>query len=279
MQNTVEVGSTASITTTAEYQYDGTVFDGAITLNDTLTKSIAGTYYYTTQDISGDTYGITAFESNTIAIWFVDTTDPVADAGLDQTVDEDTLVTLDGSGSSDNVGVTSYTWTFVDVTLQTLTGVNPTYTFATPGVYTVTLNVSDAAGNWDTDTVVITVLDVTNPTADAGADQTVEVEDVVSFDAGGSSDNVGIVSYEWDFDDGSTGSGVTNTHTYSEAGTYTVTLTVEDAAGNADTDTMTVVVEAAPEGFPMWIVGVVAAAVVIVIVAIAYYMLRGKGET
>jgi len=68
--DTVEVGSTASITWTAVYQYDGVSFDGAITLNDTLTKSTAGTYYYTTESISDDTYGITVFESNTLAVNF-----------------------------------------------------------------------------------------------------------------------------------------------------------------------------------------------------------------
>lgn len=83
---------------------------------------------------------------------------PTADAGPDQTVYEDTLVTFDGSGSSDNVGIVSYMWTFVDGTPQTLTGVNPTYTFTTPGIYTVTLDVSDAAGNHATDTLTITVL-------------------------------------------------------------------------------------------------------------------------
>jgi len=87
-----------------------------------------------------------------------DNTPPVANAGTDQTVYEDTLVTFDGSGSYDNVGIVSYVWTFIDVAPQTLTGVNPTYTFHTPGVYVVTLNVTDASGNWATDTVTITVL-------------------------------------------------------------------------------------------------------------------------
>jgi len=90
-----------------------------------------------------------------------DTISPVANAGQDQTVYVDTLVTFDGSGSSDNVGIASYIWSFIDVTPQTLIGVNPTYTFTTSGIYTVTLNVSDAAGYHATDTVTITVLNWT----------------------------------------------------------------------------------------------------------------------
>jgi len=93
--------------------------------------------------------------------WFLDMIPPVADAGPNQTVDKDAVVTLEGWRSTDNVGVTSWTWTFTDVTPQTLTGENVTYTFTTPGIYTVTLEVSDAAGNHATDTVTITVLSLT----------------------------------------------------------------------------------------------------------------------
>jgi len=63
----------------------------------------------------------------------------------------------------------------------------------------------------------------------------------VSFDASGSrSPNGAIVSYEWDFDDGETGTGVVVEHTFSEKGTYTVTLTVTDSAGKSASRTKTV---------------------------------------
>jgi PKD repeat protein len=87
----------------------------------------------------------------------LDTTQPTADAGSDQSIAEGTDFTFDGATSSDNIGITSYTWTFHDATLQTLRGAQPTYTFTTEGIYTVTLNVTDAAGHWDTDTITITV--------------------------------------------------------------------------------------------------------------------------
>ncbi len=173
----------------------------------------------------------------------LDETNPVAGAGSDQTVDEDSLVTFSGSDSSDNVGIVSYTWTFTDGTPITLTGMNPTYNFANPGVYTVTLNVTDAEGNWDTDTLLITVRDVTSPVAEAGLNQTVVKGTAVNFNARGSSDNMGINKYEWDFGDGTTGTGLAATHTYTEAGTYVVTLTIEDAAGNRVTDLCIITVE------------------------------------
>jgi parallel beta-helix repeat protein len=101
----------------------------------------------------------------------LDTAPPVADAGEDQTVAEDMLVTLDGSASIDENGIASYTWTFTDVTPQTLTGKNPTYNFTTPGTYIVTLTVTDPAGNTNSDTVTITVL------LDTDKDQTPDVTD------------------------------------------------------------------------------------------------------
>ena len=87
--------------------------------------------------------------------------------------------------------------------------------------------------------------DTTPPVANAGQDQTVDVLTVVNFDGSGSSDNFGIVSYEWNFGDGTVPAmGETTNHTYPMVGLYTVTLTVCDAAGNKDTDVATVTVNA-----------------------------------
>ena len=54
----------------------------------------------------------------------------------------------------------------------------------------------------------------------------------VAFDGSGSRDPDGsIVSYAWNFGDGSSANGVTATHTYSNANTYIATLTVTDNQG------------------------------------------------
>ncbi|MEM2878774.1 MAG: PKD domain-containing protein [Candidatus Hadarchaeales archaeon] len=56
--------------------------------------------------------------------------------------------------------------------------------------------------------------------------------DSITFNASGSSDEDGtIVSYSWNFGDGTTGSGVTTSHTYQTSGNYNVTLTVTDNDG------------------------------------------------
>lgn len=215
------------------------------------------TYTFHTPGIYTVTLNVTDDAGNhatdTVTITVLDITKPVANAGANRTVNEDTLTTLNASASSDNVGITEYTWTFTDEAIKTLTGEKPTYTFNTPGVYTIALTVTDTAGNWATDTIIITVLDITDPVADAGEDKTSNVGETVAFDAGTSSDNVGIVSYEWDFGDGTTGTGITTTHTYSEPGTYTVTLNVKDAAGNTDTYLITITITPT-KPFPLWII-------------------------
>jgi len=190
-----------------------------------------GTYYWRVKAVDGmDNQGNWASNQFT-----VDATPPKADAGPDQIVNEDTPVTLDGSGSSDKNGIIGYTWILPNQ--KTLSGMITTYTFETPGSYTITLKVTDPAGNYATDNLVITVLDITKPVAKATYTITYHVVVcTVNFDASASTDNVEIVSYEWDFGDGTIATGQTASHMYLKAGVYNVTLTVRDAAGNIGTD-------------------------------------------
>ncbi len=70
------------------------------------------------------------------------------------------------------------------------------------------------------------------PVADANGPYSGTVNVPLGFDGSASSDSDGtIVAYDWDFGDGSTGTGVKPTHTYVSGGTFTVFLTVTDDAG------------------------------------------------
>jgi serine protease AprX len=84
---------------------------------------------------------------------------PVADAGPDVTVTDDDgdrqeSVTLDGSGSSDVEGISTYEWTVGDLVIAT--GATPTVIFEL-GAHIVTLTVTDTDGASDSDEVVVTV--------------------------------------------------------------------------------------------------------------------------
>jgi hypothetical protein len=97
---------------------------------------------------------------------------PVADAGLDQNVSTGSLVTLDGSGSSDaDSNTLTYSWSFTskptgsNATLSDSTIVNPTFMADVAGTYLVSLVVNDGTADSVADTVTITA------TSDEPADQ------------------------------------------------------------------------------------------------------------
>jgi len=64
--------------------------------------------------------------------------------------------------------------------------------------------------------------------------------EILSFDGTASTDDVGIVSYAWDFGDGATASGAIAAHAYGSRGTFLANLTVTDTAGQTDSDIVTV---------------------------------------
>ncbi len=204
------------------------------------TFTVAGSYDVTLTVVDGA--GHDASDTMTVTVSL--DASPVADAGPDQEADEDTVVSFDGDGSTDDVGVVNWTWSIPALSVD-MYGATPEYMFAEPDVYIVELVVTDTIGQEsDVDDMTVTVLDVTAPTADAGADQDVFYGDAVTFDGSLSDDNVGVASFEWTFDDdGSVSrSGETVDYTFSAPGEYTVTLTVADEAGNEDTDIMVVTV-------------------------------------
>ena len=78
------------------------------------------------------------------------------------------------------------------------------------------------------------------PAASAGGPYTGYIGSAISFNAGGSSDPQGeVLTYAWNFGDGTTGYGVTPGHTYTAASDYTVSVTVTDTSGLSSTATTT----------------------------------------
>ncbi len=196
-----------------------------------------------------------------------------------------TSVTVSGT-ASDDVGVEKVEFSTAGtnwILAEGTTSWSGTLTLA-EGPTTIFARATDTSGNTETVSIVVTV-DTVKPMAVAGEDQTASVGETVSLDARGSSDNQAIVTYEWDFGDGTTGTGETTTHIYSDPGTYTVTLTVRDAAGNADTDVLTATVETEPanpippEVVTLGVVGAIAAAAAGVALLLRRRRAGGEGES
>ena len=132
---------------------------------------------------------------------------PVADAGPTQTLPEGTLVTLNGTNSTDpGNSPLSYLWTQTGGTLVSLsseTAAQPAFTapdVGTSGVaLTFQLTVTNQAGLQSSDTCVVNVTWSNGaPTAKAGPNQTVPEGTPVTLDGSNSTDpDDGIASYLW----------------------------------------------------------------------------------
>ena len=84
---------------------------------------------------------------------------PVADAGPDMTVLEDLPVTLDGTNSYDDVGITHYYWNVHELGINLSDGPTPVILLTDPGIYTVSLVVEDTIGQLSApDLMTITVV-------------------------------------------------------------------------------------------------------------------------
>jgi len=199
--------------------------------------------------------------TDTVSIDVINTINPVADAGDEQTVTEGDMVTLDGTDSTDADGtIVSYLWEQLTGT-QVLppAGVSaPTATFTAPIVDPIIyptgetldfkLTVTDDDGLVSTDTVAITVTIL--PQADAGPDQSVDEFNNVTLDASGSV-AAGALSYQWTQTAG-TAVGLSDAQAVQPtfvapdvapgSETLTFTLTVTDEDNLESTDTVNIIV-------------------------------------
>lgn len=225
---------------------DGTVMSG---LTVTHAYQTPGTYTVTLT-VTDDSAAKNSRSRSRLKVLVNDP--PIADAGPDQRASAKETVRFDASKSYDPDGkIVSYLWDFGDRS-ETKEKSEPfiSYAYEKPGTYTVTLTVKDDSGSSSdtaSDQMTVTVNDP--PIADAGEDQWVTAGDV-RFDGSASRDPDGkIISYIWDFGDGSKGDGPLPVHVYQNPGKYTIRLSVSDDSGTTTaqtSDEMTVTVNHLP---------------------------------
>ncbi len=148
-------------------------------------------------------------------------------------------------GTSDPEGAAlTYDWDFGDGTQHSALP-NPTHVYNGARTYTVTLTVKDDALQQARASTSATINAANQPpVAEAGGPYTGTTATPVSFSSAGSSDPEGsLLSYDWDFGDGTAhGTAANPSHSYNAARNYTATLTVRDSGGLTGTDTAAVTV-------------------------------------
>lgn len=121
-------------------------------------------------------------------------------------------------------GIASAFWNFGDG--NNSTDINPSHTF-TPGIYDITLIVTDSSGCLTQDEKLTYIESIIAPTANFTATNTQNcaVPNIVNFTNTSTSDAG--ATYTWNFGDGSPNSSLENpTHTYANFGSYDVQLIV-----------------------------------------------------
>ena len=306
LKETTSLNGSASSDNIGISNYTWTLLNGNIVLygpNPTFTFHDAGVYTIVLEvtDAEGN------WDTDTLNVTVRDISPPIPNAGPDITINQsETVEFFFHQQSSDNVGIEDWTWTFKyngteqilfhSIIMSSL----PLFKFEIPGIYSVTMNVTDEAGNWALDTLNITVLDSIAPNADAGSAQEIDAGTIYRFDGTGSGDNVVIVNYTWIFEyDGKTVTlfGPSPDFSFDIPGKYSVKLVVTDANGNSGEDEIVMIVKSYDPfieddgpgdddreerekvgGMPawVWLIGVILFVGVIVVLVV--FLRKKKGE-
>jgi PKD repeat protein len=105
--------------------------------------------------------------------------------------------------------------------------------YFTNGSHNIQVFANDTSGNMGASQKVYFTVNAPPPVANfTYFPEVPKVGEIVTFNGSSSSSSGGMIaSYQWDFGDGQTASGLTATHAYASATSYTVTLNVTDTSG------------------------------------------------
>lgn len=228
----------------------------ASTVNPTFVADVAGTYVAAL--VVNDGQVDSAAASVTVTAEAANVA-PVAKAGSTQSVVKGSVVTLDGSASSDaNGDALAYAWSLTAkpagsaAQLVNPASMRPTFTADVAGIYVASLVVDDGRLSSESASVIITVSSANAaPVADAGAAQSAHVGEAVRLDGSRSSDADGdALTYAWTvkshpgvssppLSDATTAQPV---FTATDAGAYVFSLVVNDGRASSAPSNVTVTV-------------------------------------
>lgn len=224
---------------------DGTVVQWAWDLGDGTTAAIPNpTHRYSTNGLKTvrltvtDNDGSSATVSRTVNVVNLEpiasfTYSPATANTVDPVQFTDTSVDRDGS-------VVTWSWDFGDSSSSSAR--NPTHTFGSLGTFQVALTVTDDDGGTSSSSQPVQVVNLI-PTANFSYSLSGPTAgEVIQFTDGSSDRDGQVVSWRWEFGDGSTSTERNPTHSFQSPGTYSVALTVTDNNGGTRSITRSVVV-------------------------------------
>jgi len=228
-----------------EWDFDGDGEVDAVTREPSVSHTFEEEREYTVRVTPFDTYGNTDTASTTFVVGNPSAPDAALTASP-STATVNQTVTLDASDSTDNGTIVRYEWDVDgDGTIDANT-TEPTVetTFESAGERQVSVTAIDGTNETGTASVNVEVTPDQPPSASLTGPSDVAVGEEVTLDAGESTDDRGIVRYEWDVDGDGTIDANTTEPTYSfayeEAGTVDASVTAVDGEGQTGTTSATV---------------------------------------
>lgn len=197
-------------------------------------------------------FRMTAF---VIGIFFLSgCTSASVDAGADKTVQVNNTVHITATAKDTNGATIYFVWKEGSTVVATTASFD--YTPTTVGEHTLTVTGTDGQQTTNSDSMIVTVTPAPNelPTADAGSDMSVQVNDTVSISGNGTDPDGSIVSYEWKEGAIVLANSATFSYTAESEGIHTLTLTVTDNSGATASDSMTVTVNTIPNQLPIAVI-------------------------
>jgi PKD repeat protein len=175
---------------------------------------------------------------------------PIAVAAGPDYASIDSVLSFDAGASADPDGDNlTYAWSFGDSSAPYFGGPQASHVYGDSGSYQIVLHVQDNFGGSAYDTMAVLVTDNLKPIVDIRASEVSVISICANtYTIGLTIDQVHdpdgtIVSYEWDFGDGSPHSNSPSSlsHVFPVPGTYTVKLTVSDNEGAIGMDSVKIV--------------------------------------
>ncbi|MBN1389361.1 MAG: SBBP repeat-containing protein [Candidatus Thermoplasmatota archaeon] len=186
--------------------------------------------------------GVTPSVSCIGEIVIMDADDPQISVEVPTMIGNHMVMVADASGSTDNVGVVSYSWLLILPDHTKRTGDEEVFEFDLAGMLgnlTLHLTIKDAMGNSASSVFEISSVDLLPPEVKAPQDASSYKGALLQFSDQGSTDNIGIKTYMWTItldDMEEVLYGKTISYLFEEAGLYNITLTVLDPRENSASD-------------------------------------------